>query len=75
MKININNIEACNLIQGTKTLYKLRVNFDYVYNGQAQSNTSIIYVSNASGEYKLVYGEWMQLVYEVYLMNQSNYNY
>ena len=78
-KLKINSIEACNLIQGTETLYKLRVNFDYIsYNGQTQTNTGIIYVSNASGAYKMVYGDFMELVLNYYqsaYMMQSNYGY
>ena len=28
--------------------------------------TDVIYLSNASGEYKMVYGEWMQTVLNYY---------
>ena len=66
IQIRIKNIEACNKIQSTDTLYKLRVNFDYIYDGQAENMTDVIYLSNASGEYKMVYGEWMQTVLNYY---------
>ncbi|MBR1540564.1 MAG: hypothetical protein IJ629_05330 [Clostridia bacterium] len=78
IQIRLNSIEACNLIQGTETLYKLRVNFDYIYDGQAENVTEAIYISNASGEYKVVFGEWMQTVlnyYQSVYMIQANYGY
>lgn len=76
IQIHLKNIESCNLIQGTKTLYKLRVNFDYVYDGKTENRTDVIYISNASGEYKMVFGEWMQTVLNLYqsvYMFQSSY--
>lgn len=78
IQIKLNNIESCTQIQGTNTLYKLRVNFDYIYNGQTESITDVIYISNASGEYKMVYGEWMKTVlnyYQSIYMIQNNYGY
>lgn len=78
IQIRLNSIEACNKIQNTDSLYKLRINFDYIYNGQAENLTSVIFVSNASGEYKLVYGEWIQEVlnyYQSIYLLQSNYGY
>ena len=78
-RILINSIDACNLIQGTETLYKLRVNYDFIgYSGQKQSGTGIVYVSNADGDYKIVYGDWMELIlnyYQTAYMYQSNYGY
>ena len=78
IQIKLNSIEACNKIQGTDTLYKLRINFDYNYNGQSENLTGVIFVSNASGEYKIVYGEWMEEVLNYYqsiyfLQNQYGY--
>lgn len=78
IQIKLNNIEACNKIQNTDSLYKLRINFDYIYNGQSENLTSVIFISNASGEYKLVYGEWIQEVlnyYQSIYLLQSNYGY
>ena len=78
IQIKLKNIESCNLIQGTDTLYKLRVNFDYIYDGKSENMTGIIFISNASGEYKIVYGEWMQTVlnyYQSIYMLQANYGY
>ena len=78
VKINFNSIESCNLIQGTDSLYKLRVSFDYKYNGQTENLMGIIYISNASGEYKMVYGEFIDTVlnfYQSVYMMQSNYGY
>ena len=78
IQIKLNSIESCNKIQDTDTLYKLRINFDYIYNGQSENVTDVIYVSNASGEYKMVYGEWMKTVlnyYQSIYMIQSNYGY
>ncbi|MBR2290071.1 MAG: hypothetical protein IJ867_05685 [Clostridia bacterium] len=78
IQIRIREIEACNLIQGTESLYKLRINFDYIYDGQTENMTDSIYISNASGEYKMVFGEWMQTVlnyYQSVYMFQSNYGY
>ena len=78
VKINFKNVESCNLIQGTDTLYKLRVSFDYKYNGQTENLMGIIYISNASGEYKMIYGEFIDTVlnfYQSVYMMQSNYDY
>lgn len=75
-QIKINKIEACNLIQGTSTLYKLRVNIGYIYNGQIDNATSVVYVSNASGEYKIVYGELFETLLDYYKsVFIMNYNY
>ena len=68
IQIRLNNIETCNRIQGTNTLYKLRVN--------SENTTGILYISNASGEYKMVFGEWMQTIlnyYQSVYLIQSNY--
>lgn len=76
-KININEIQSCNKIQGTSTLYKIRVNFEYVMNGQKENITGIAYVSNASGKYKIVGGDWMEEIlysYEYIYMMQNGYN-
>ena len=77
IKIDLKSIDSCNKIQGTDTLYRLRVTFDYIYNGETQSVTNIIFISNASGEYKMVYGEWMQTVLSYYqsIYLQTNYSY
>ena len=78
LQIRLNKIEACNIIQGTDSLYKLRVNFTFIYDGQADEATDVIYISNASGEYKLVYGAWMETIlnyYQSIYMFNSNYNY
>ena len=77
IQIKIKSIEACNKIQGTDSLYKLRVNFDYIYDGQSENLTGVIFVSNVSGQYKMVYGEWMQTIlnyYQSVYMFQYNYN-
>ena len=78
IKIDLKSIDYCNKIQGTDTLYKLRVTFDYIYNGERDSVTNVIFISNASGEYKIVYGEWLETVLNyyqsVYVLN-SNYSY
>ena len=78
IQIKINNIEACNKIQGTETLYKLRIDFNYIYNGQSQQSTGIIYVSNASGKYKIVFGDWIETIlnfyYSIYNL-QNSYGY
>lgn len=78
IQIRLKSIEACNKIQSTDTLYKLRVNFDYIYNGQSENMTEVIYISNASGKYKMVFGEWMQTVlnyYQSVYMIKSSYGY
>lgn len=78
IRINLNRIESCNKIQGTDSLYKLRVNFDYVYDGQTENTTDVIFISDISGEYKMVFGEWIQTVlnyYQTVFMLQNNYNY
>ena len=76
-RIRIRSIESCNKIQNTDTLYKLRINYDYIYSdGQSETNLGVIYVSNASGKYRLVYGDWMEIVlnyYQTAYMLQSNY--
>lgn len=78
-QIKIENVEACNLIQGTESLYKLRVNFSYkYYDGQEKSLVGIVYMSNASGEYKMVFGDWIQTVlnfYQSIYIMQANYGY
>lgn len=77
IQIKVRSIDSCNLIQGTETLYKLRVTFDYIYNGQAETITGVVFVSNASGEYRMVFGEWLQTVlnyYQSVYMLQANYN-
>lgn len=78
IQIKLNSVEASNLIQGTRTLYKLRVNFDYIYNGQSENIVDFIYISDISGQYKMVYGEWMQTIlnyYQSIYMLQVNYGY
>lgn len=78
IQIKLRSVESCNLIQGTDSLYKLRVNFDYIYDGQSENLTDVIYISNASGEYKMVFGEWIQTVLNLYqsvYMFQSSYGY
>ena len=78
LQIKLNNIQSCNKIQGTDTLYRLIVNFDYIIDGDSQTATGVLFISNASGEYKMVFGEWMQEVvnyYQSIYMLQSNYGY
>ena len=78
-KINIKEIQACNKIQGTSSLYKLRINYEYVVSGQKENMTGIVYVSNASGKYKVVGGDWMgEILYTyeyVYMMTNGYNNY
>lgn len=65
-KVTINNIEACSLIQNTKNLYKLRINFNYLVDGNSTDQTEVLYVANVDGEYKIVYGEFMDFFLNFY---------
>ena len=65
-KVTINNIEACSLIQNTKNLYKLRVNLNYLVDGKSTDQIEVLYMANIDGEYKIVYGEFMDFFLNFY---------
>ena len=78
IQVQINNIQSCNKIQGTDTLYRIIADFNYTENGDVQSVKGVVFVSNISGEYKIVYGDLIGTVlnyYQTIYMLQSNYGY
>lgn len=78
LRLSVKNIDSCNLIQGTKGLYKLRVNFEYDNGtGKLGQLTDVVYVSNNSGEYKIIAGTFLNDImstYNSYLTYQQYYN-
>ena len=65
-QIRLTQIQSCNKIQGTDSLYRIIANYEYIVNGAAEAYSGAIYVSNASGEYKIVYGDWVSLMLNIY---------